>query len=114
MKSFHRLLDWCFVIPPVNLVEIDVIRSETTKGTIDGIEQVLPRKSLAVRPLSDCEKCFRRDHHLLPRDKFAEGPAEDFLAFAKRVHIRRIKEIYAGFDRFLKKRPRLILRQYPG
>ncbi len=53
------------------------------------------------------------DNALAPDSAGLEGVAENFLAGAKRVHVRRIEEVDPGFQGAFDKRQRLLFVQHP-
>ena len=51
VQGFHGLLDGCLVVPAVDLIQIDVVDSQTLERSLDRRKDVLARQSAGVRRL---------------------------------------------------------------
>jgi hypothetical protein len=112
--SFHGFLDRCFAVEAVDLVEIHIVEAEALQAVVDGVHDVLARKTPLVGILAHRVVHLRRNDNLLPRDaQFLQGPSRHHLACAVRVYVRGIEEIDAHLQRALEERFRRVVVEYP-
>ena len=98
VQRFQGLLDRRVRVEPVDLVEVDVVGPEPSEGGVDGLEQVLAGQAAVVRPVGHGEERLGGDHHLVARREVVERAADDLLADAAGVHVRRVEEVDAGVE----------------
>src|SRR6202035_6117982 len=114
VQRFERLLDRRFMVPAVDLVEIDVISTETTEAGIDLHHDRLARQPSAIRTRAHPTIDLRGDDDLVATGEILDRAAEDLLAAAERVAVRRVEEVDAGFERALDERTALLFAEAPG
>src|SRR5713101_7703594 len=89
------------VVPAVDLVEIDVIGTETPETGVDLHHDRLARQPGAIRSRAHAAIDLGGDHHLVAAREILDRAAEDLLAAPERVAVRRVEEIDASFERTL-------------
>src|SRR3984893_11666141 len=114
VKCFERLFDRCAVIPAVDLIEVDVIGAETPQAVIDLAHDRLARQATSVGSLAHASVDFGCDDNLVAAGEVPNRSPKDFLAAAKGIPVRRIKEVDAAFERPLDERTALRLVDAPG
>src|SRR5262249_44277942 len=82
VQRLERLLDRRLRIPPVNLVEIDVIGPEPFQARIDLHVDRLARETDAVRARRDRPAYLGRDDDLFAPGEVLEGAADDLFRAA--------------------------------
>ena len=113
MQRLERLLDRRRRVPTMDLIEIDVVRTEPPQTRIDCVEYRLARQAAPVGALAHREENLGRDHHLVAARIVFERLTDDFLGGAVRVGVRGIEEVDAHLDRLANQRAALLLRQGP-
>ncbi|MHC2389353.1 hypothetical protein ACVIHB_004169 [Bradyrhizobium liaoningense] len=91
-------------VEAVQLEQVDVVGAEPAQRTVDGREQMLPRRADIVGTLAEAEGRLGRNQNLVAAalDRFAEHP----LGFAERIDIRGVEHRHAGFEADVQKAPR--------
>src|SRR5205823_686595 len=113
VERAKRLLNGRLNVPPMNLVEIDVIHPETAQRGVDRRHQMLARESAIVRIVAHRVVRFGRDDQLVARSEILQRPSEHFLAPAERVHVGGVEKRDAAFDCTLDEWTRGFLRKNP-
>src|SRR5437667_286839 len=80
VQRFDCLLDRGFVIPAMDLVEVDVIHAEPVQAGVDLAHDCLARQAAAVRTGAHPAIYFGRDDHLVAAGQILDSPSEDLLA----------------------------------
>src|SRR5947209_14946861 len=98
IQRLRRLRERSRRIWPVNLVEVDVVDTESIQALLDSVPQ--PRgRGIAHQspPLVDAQAALRRDHHLLtPCGKVvSQGPAQQPLRSSEAICLSRVEEVDA-------------------
>ena len=75
IERFKRLLDRCVVIPAVNLIKIDIIRSQSPQTIVDLSHDRFAGKPAAVHVLPHWEINFRRNNYFVAFCKIAQRSA---------------------------------------
>ena len=114
MQRLERLLDRCPVVPAVDLIEVDVIGTETSQTGIDLAHDRLARQAAAVRSRPHPPIDLGRDDNLVAAGEVLHGAAEDLLAAAEGIPIRRVKEIDAALESPLDERAAVFLADALG
>ena len=114
VQRFERLLDRRLVVPAMDLVEVDIIHAEAAEALIDLDHDRFARQAGAIGSGSHAAVDFGRDDDLVAPGEVIDRTAEDLLAPAERIAVRRVEEIDAGFERPLDERPALFLAEAPG
>src|SRR3984893_5723274 len=114
VQCLKRLLDRAAIVPAVDLIEIDVIGAEASKAVIDLAHDRHARQAAAVRPLPHPPVDLGRDDDLVAAGQILDRPAEDLLAAAEGMPVRRVEEIDAALESPLDERATLRLVDAPG
>src|ERR1043165_517660 len=99
VQRLHRFLDGRCFVKAMDLIQVDVVRAEATKRGVDRLEDVLAREPLVVRAGAGAEEDLRGDDDLVAFGEVSDGPAEDLLAGAVRVHVCGVEEGDPRFER---------------
>ena len=108
------LLDGGGGVGAVNLVEVDALHAQAPERGLARLNDVLRREASAVRPLAHPHAALGGDDRLIPHGVFPHPLAGDLLAHAERIHVRRIEEVDAEFDRAPEEGSGLFLFEHPG
>jgi len=95
------LLDRRLVVPAMDLVEIEVISTETPEAGVDLLHDRLARQPMPVRSRAHSAINLGGDDDFVASGEIPDRATEDFLAAPNRIAVRRIGEIDAGFERAL-------------
>ena len=109
MQRFQCFLDRCFIIPPMNLVEVHIVGLQPAEALVKFIKDRFARKSLAVRFVSHFAIQLRSDHDCFATDVRFHESSQHFLAGSGGVHVCGVEEIDAQIDRLTKERLALLL-----
>src|SRR5205823_4415565 len=109
-----RLLDRRVVVETVDLIEVDIIHAEPTQAVVDLGEDRFTRQPGAIGAGTHPAIDFGGDDDLVAAREILDRAAEDFLAVAERIAVRRVEEIDARFERLLDEGPALLLGEAPG
>ena len=107
----QRFLHRGLRIPPVDLVEVDVVGPQPLKAGVDLVHQVIATDPRIVGPVAHREPALAGDHHLLGLGRPRLEPApDDLFRHAARIDVRRIDEIAAcpGIGIHQRERGRLV------
>ena len=114
VQRFDCLFDGSVVIEPVDLVEVHVIGAEAAQAVVDGVHDVLARKSPLVGIVAHRIEYFGGDDDAVARAaEIFQSAAQYLFAYADRIHVRGIEEIDAKFQRALDEGPALLLFKHP-
>src|SRR6266851_678168 len=114
VQRLEGLLDRRFMVPAVDLIEIDVVGAETPEAGVDLHHDGLARQPSAIRPRTHPAIDLGGDDDLVATREILDRATEDLLAAAERVAVRRVEEVDAGFKRALDERAAFLLAQRPG
>jgi len=89
----------------MDLVEVDVIHAEPLQRGVDRLHDVLAREAARVSARAHRVEDLGGDDDLVALGEFLQGAAEDLLARADRIHVGRVEEIDAAFERLANERP---------
>ena len=81
------------------LVQVDSLHAESLEAGVATLLNVLTREPAHVWLLGQREIHLRRDNAFLEIRKLPERPSGDLLADSHRIHVGRVEEIDAAFDR---------------
>src|SRR5215216_1534763 len=113
MQSSHRLLDGSLVVPAMDLVQVDVVRSKPLQAVVDLAEDCLAREPCAVWSFTHLAVQLGGDDDLVAICEVPQGTAEDLLAPSDGIHVRRIEEIDAKLKRLLDDRSAVLFVEHP-
>ncbi|CAM5663911.1 hypothetical protein SVIOM74S_09899 [Streptomyces violarus] len=113
VQGLHRLLDRGMRVEAVDLVEVDVVGAEPGEALVELAEDGLAGQSAAVGPGAHPAVHLRREHDLVTAGEVAQGPADDLLAGAVGVDVRRVEEVDPRLDRLPDQRARGLLVEGP-
>ena len=110
----ERFFDRRFVIPAMDLVEVDVVGAEAAEAVVDFGEDRFAREAGAVRVGPHAAVDLGGEHDRIARGHFLEQLADDFFAGAIGVDVGGVEEVDAGVERLLDEGPGFFFRQRPG
>ncbi len=108
-----RFFDRRFVIPAVDLVEVDVIGAEAAEAVIDFGEDCFAREAGAVDIGPHAAVDLRGEDDRVARGHFLEQLADDLFAGAVGVDVGGVEEIDAGVERLFDEGPSFFFGQRP-
>jgi hypothetical protein len=98
VERLHGLLDGRLVVPPVDLVQVDVVGAQSPQRGVDGVEDMAPGESAVVRPLTHREADLGGQHVVLsPAEHLPQQTPGDLFAHPHRVHVGGVEERDARF-----------------
>src|SRR5688572_17812554 len=101
-------------IPAVHLKYVDVVGPQTLQARIDGMQEVLARKTAVVRVIAHLAMRFRGDDDAVSGGaEVLQLSREDLLGDSERIHIRGIEEIDAELESLPVDGPALFLLERP-
>ncbi len=80
----------------VHLEEVDVVRVEPPQAVLDGPDDPPPRAAPLVTVGAHGVEALGGEDHFVP--PALDGPADDLLAFAVGIHVRRVDEVDTGLQ----------------
>src|ERR1700761_1045378 len=105
IERFKRLLDGSGIVETVNLIEIDVVRAETSQAVINGVKDVFAGEPALVRIITHGVVDLRGDDHLVTGGaEFFECPPCNFFTDTEGVNISGVKEVDACLQRLAEER----------
>jgi hypothetical protein len=111
----HGLLDRRLVVPPVDLVQVDVIGAEPPQRRVDRGEHMLAGQAPVVGALTHREVHLGGQHVVVPPgEEPAQQVSRDLLAHAVRIGVGRVEEGDAALDGRLDDRLGGVLVEMPG
>ena len=114
VQRLHRLGDRCAMVPSVDLVQVDVIGTESPQAVIDRRHDGHPRQPLPIGAGPHTSTHFCGNHHLIARHpKFGERPPQVLLTRPQRVHVRGVEEVDTCVESLREERPRCLLIERP-
>src|SRR5258708_6095920 len=113
IQGFHCFLDRSFVIPAMDLIEINIICPKPLQALVDLAQDRLSRQPGAIRPFTHFPMHFGGDDNLIPLSEVLQSTSENLLTHPNRVNISRIKEIYPQLKGFLDDWPAVFLIKHP-
>jgi hypothetical protein len=114
VQRLHRLLDRRARVPPVDLVEVDVVGAQAAQAGVDLEHDGLARQPAPVGPLAHHAVHLGGQHHFFTPGEVVQRPPDDLLAGAVGVDVGGVEEVDARFDAALDERPALLLVERPG
>src|SRR5690349_10483193 len=114
VQRLERLFDGCAIIPAVDLVQVDVVGAEAPQAVVDLTHNRLARQATAVGSRPHLPIDLGRDHDLVAAGEILDRAAEDLLAAAERISVRRVEEIDAALESALDERAALLFADAPG
>src|SRR5580700_582611 len=103
MQRFEGFLDGRLIIPPVRLIEIDVIGAKTAKTLVEFVENGFAGEAPAVRLVAHDALGFGGDDNGFPACVCFEETAKHLLTGTARINVGGVKKIDAKFERLAKK-----------
>src|SRR5580704_12583220 len=97
----------------MDLVEVDVIRSEPSQTGIHLHENRPARQTGAIRTRSHAAPDLGGEHDIVALREFLERPPHDLFAGANRINVRRVEEIDPGLERLGDERTTVALIECP-
>src|SRR6185312_17431091 len=98
----------------MDLVQINVIHSQSSQAVINRVQDVLAREPLLVGIVAQRKENFSSDDNTVSRwPKILERASQNLLAHAQRVHVCSIEKIDAQLQRALDERAAFIFFQDP-
>src|SRR4030095_7712682 len=91
-----RFLDRRQRVKTVELIQIDVVGAEPAQASLDGVDQVIPRRAHLVGAGASAEGPLRGNQDLMAAS--LESLSQDLLCLSARIHVRRIKHGGAGIE----------------
>jgi hypothetical protein len=114
LQRVHRLLDRSPRIPPVDLVEVDVVELQPRERSVDRGQNMLAREPLAVLPGHRAAVDLGREDVLLAHaEELSQQASRDHLALAAVVDVGGVEERNPAIDRPAENRLRLALVKRP-
>ena len=101
VQRLHRLLDRRPGIEAVDLVEVDVVHTEPAQARIDLGHDRLARQADGVAATAHRPVHLGRQDDLVTVGEISERSADDLLARADGVDVRRVEEVDAGVEGIL-------------
>jgi hypothetical protein len=114
VQRLERLLDRRVIIEAMDLIEIDVIGAEPPQARVDLGHDRPARQAGPVRARAHPPVHLGRDHDLVAAREILQRPAEDLLAGAVRIDIRRVEEIDASLQGPLDEGAAFLFVERPG
>ena len=116
VQRLHRLLDRHRRVPPVDLVEVDVVRLEPAEAGVDLLQDRLAGQTGAVGPGPHPAVDLGGEDDVLAVGVRLQRPAGVLLAGAGGVDVRGVEGVDAGFERRLDRLAgeRLVLHPRPA
>ncbi len=94
IERFHGFLEWRLTVPFMNLVKVDHVGLQTLQARLAGVDQVMARQASVIGTGAHREARLGGDEHAVLALS-AENFADDLLAGAGRIDVRRIDQIDA-------------------
>ena len=114
VQRLHGLLDRGPGVPPVDLVEVDVLHVQSGQGGVDTGQDVLAGQAAAVLARGHRHVDLGGHDQLLPAEVLGEQSSGGHLAGAARVGVGGVEEGDASFDRGPHDGLGLVLVEDPG
>ncbi len=114
VQRLHRLLNGRAGIPPVDLVQVDVVHLETPQRRVDARQDVLAAETAAVLARRHRHEHLRGDHRLVAGQELRYQPARGDLARTSRIGVRGVEEGDPAFDSRLDDGFGGVLVDHPG
>src|SRR5215469_1807649 len=92
VQCMHGLLNRSVVVPPVNLVQVDVIHVQAAQRRVDSRHDVLARQAAVVLARSHWHEDLCRHDELVTAEEFRKQPAGRNLTGAARIGVRGVEE----------------------
>src|SRR6266516_3577459 len=83
----------------MNLIQVDVIRTQTFQRCVHGLHDVISRQTAVIRSRSHRTIYLGANHHLVAPAEIVESAAEDFFAGTIGIDIRSVEKIDATGSR---------------
>ena len=82
----------------MNLIQVDVIRTQTFQRCVHGLHDVISRQTAVIRSRSHRTIYLGANHHLVAPAEIVESAAENFFAGTIGIDIRSVEKIDAAFQ----------------
>src|SRR4030067_1697009 len=113
MQCFHRLHDWGFVIPAMDLVEVHEIRPEPLQAFVDLAQDRLARQPGAIRHLMHFALHLGGNDDLVPMREVLQSASEELLTSPNAIDIGGIEEMDPQSEGFLDNWPAVFFVKHP-
>ena len=114
MEGFHRLFDRSFVVPAVDLIEVDVVSAQTLEALVEFKEDLFAGKTFGVGVVAHGVEELGGDDGVFALGVGLEEAAEELFAGAYGVDVGGVEEVDAEVEGLLEEGLAVGLVEGPG
>jgi hypothetical protein len=113
IERLHRLFDWGFVIPSVDLVEVHIICFKTLQAVLDLTQDGLAREPGAIGIVTHFAVQLGGNNNLVPLREVLQCASKDLLTRTNGIDVGSIEEIDPHLKGFPDDRTAVFFVQHP-